>query len=86
MSIEKDSWILKWSKANIHDFQHTDGDTRLIMKWVKGPQPKKSSDTVTKVVKSLWAQKKYLVLKVAVARWPGGQLPPPAGLKNGAPK
>ena len=40
-------------RANWLNTKHTDGDTRLIMKWVKGPQPKKSSDTVTKVVKSL---------------------------------
>ena len=67
------SWLSQLTKPEIRELQSSDEGIQLVTEWVGHPdtQPQHCPSNASHVVKSLWAQKKYLEVRdgVLYRRW-----------------
>eukprot|EP00731_Ephydatia_muelleri_P008580 Em0004g918a len=68
-----DSWLSQLSKREIRELQSRDEGIEQVIEWVEHPktQPQRCPPSASHVMKSLWAQKKYLEVidGVLYRRW-----------------
>eukprot|EP00731_Ephydatia_muelleri_P023738 Em0016g9a len=68
-----DSWLSQLSKREIRELQSRDEGIEQVIEWVEHPktQPRRCPPSASHVMKSLWAQKKYLEVidGVLYRRW-----------------
>ena len=67
------SWLSQLTKPEIRELQSSDEGIQQVTEWVGHPdtQPQHCPSNASHVVKSLWAQKKYLEVRdgVLYRRW-----------------
>ena len=61
-----DSWLSQLTKREIRELQSRDEGIEQVIEWVENPktQPQRCPQSASHVLKSLWAQKKYMYLEV----------------------
>ena len=69
-SVPNSNWLPCLTKSQIHELQDTDEDIKQVIDWVEHPNAR-PNQRASHVLKSVWAQKKYLEVKrgVLYRRW-----------------